>query len=163
DVRGETFTIVGVTPPGFTGVDLEVVDVWLPIETARYLFADSDTWRSHTGNWWLKTVARVPEGTSLAAAEAEAKRLHVNVHRDQIDQGRYFPVDRIHVTLASVIAARGPGASSESSVARWLLGVSLVVLLIACANVANLFLARGTRRRREVAVRLALGVSRGRL
>ncbi|MEO8030749.1 MAG: ABC transporter permease [Gemmatimonadota bacterium] len=151
------YQVVGVAPDGFTGVDLEGVDLWLPLHPAASEII-SGSWETSRGFYWLNAVARLRPGVSDAAANAEATALH---RQGRINDRHYDP--KATIMLGSLIAARGPNASSEGRISIWLAGVALVVLLIACANVANLLLVRAIRRRREIAVRLALGVSRGRL
>ncbi len=157
ELAGHDVTVIGVAPRGFTGIDLQPVDVWLPAVPFQLIQAGSDRFFDSRSYWWLQAVVRLRDEAGVEAAEAQATALHINSR----EEGRRDPDARI--LTAPLIQAHGPDASDESRVARWVAGVSLIVLLIACANVANLLLAHGSRRKREVAVRLTLGVSRARL
>ncbi|GJG89399.1 hypothetical protein tb265_45800 [Gemmatimonadetes bacterium T265] len=152
-VGGGTYTVVGVAPKGFTGVGLQLVDVWVPLTagSARELGAGFAT-RSEV--FWLELVAARRPGVSEAAAHAALAR--ALQHRASAR-----PAPR--ATLYPVLPDRGPDRSSGARVSLWVLGVTAVVLLVTCANVANLLLARALQREREVAVRVALGVGRARL
>ncbi|MGD8700749.1 MAG: ABC transporter permease, partial [Gemmatimonadales bacterium] len=160
DIGRGSYTVIGVAPRGFTGLDLDHVDVWAPLHTYS-IQRGTDRWKRSRGYYWIKVIARLGDGVAIEAAEAEATQLHRNGRRELIDRGYYD--EGATVVLAPLVEAHGPIASRESKVSVLLAGVSIIVLLIACANVANLLLARGLRRRKEVAVRLALGISRRRL
>jgi predicted permease len=158
EIDGVRHTVVGIAPRGFTGINLTRVDVWVPLEPYGMLNFGSAEFTEMRGFYWMRVIARVEDAGRLPLVEEQATALHLNGREEQVAAGSYNAETR--VVTSPLIAGRGPLASDESRVALWLSALAGLVLLIACANVANLMLARAEQRRREDALRMSLGVSR---
>jgi predicted permease len=163
------YTIIGVAPAGFVGIaDENAPAMFIPITS----FAGSRN-QSYVQNYgwsWIDLIVRRKPDVGIETANAElsvafARSWELERERGRAESPNYPTATavRARAEAAPLLLARGPDADQNSHVATWVMGVALIVLLIACANVTNLLLAHGVKRRREIALRLALGVTRRRL
>lgn len=166
-VDRQVFEVVGVAPEWFRGLDVDSGwDVAVPI-AAEAAFHPGESWLDRRSTWWLRIVGRLERGTTVEQATARLNAVAREINRAALPTDWEEPDQKQFLERTFNLTPAATGFSSARTQYKTglytLMGVVGLVLLIACANIANLMLARGAARQKEISVRLAIGAGRRRL
>ncbi len=162
-INGSGYTVVGVAPEGFRGASLDAqAQLWIPMAMNRQIRTIPDfNWYGNRRGLFVTAIGRLKPGVTLEQARDDLGAITQQLEREYPDYNKGRGIEM--VPLARATLGWQVDRQSLLTGTHFLLAVTGLVLLIACANVSNLLLAQAAARRREIAVRLSQGASRGRL
>src|SRR5881227_3850576 len=168
-INGQPYTVIGIAPDGFSGANALIApDIWLPLGIRSQLgsaFGDSETTHDllDPKNYTFNLVARMRSGLTIDAAKARLPVLAQRINAIQPDGSEGSRELQIQTPARFGLSTQPEDDGPLTLIATFPIGMGGAVLLIACLNLANMLLARGTSRSKEIAVRLAVGASRWRI
>src|SRR6478609_1061159 len=165
-INGQPYTVIGISPKGFCGASALIApDIWLPLGVRSQLGStldDSESMRDLNSPkvYALNLVGRMRPGVTIESAKSRLPVISQRFNSMQGDAAEFQREVQVHAPSRFDLSTSPPDSEPITLIATLLMAMAGAVLLIACLNLANMLLARGTTRAKEIALRLALGASR---